>query len=84
MDHQKEEAKSIKKTDKDTEALIKIQRIGDKETMKCLLKMILKLKKISLKNRLQALDQNPDKIINYLLKFEIIIMFYNYRKKKML
>ena len=81
MDHQKEEAKSIKKTDKDTEALIKIQRIEDKETMKCLLKMILKLKKISLKNRLQALDQNPDKIINYLLKFEKIISFYNFRKK---
>lgn len=54
MDHQKEEAKSIKKTDKDTEALIKIQRIEDKETMKCLLKMILKLKKMFLKNHLQA------------------------------
>jgi len=78
MDHQKEEAKSIKKTDKDTEALIKIQRIEDKEMMKCLLKMILRLKKIFLKNRLQALDQNHDKIINYLLKFKIIIIFLQF------
>lgn len=78
MDHQKEEAKSIKKTDKDTEVPIEIQRIEDKETMKCLLKMILKLKKISLKNCLQALDQNPDKIINYLLKFKIIIIFLQF------
>lgn len=78
MDRQKEEAKSIKKTDKDTEALIEIQRIEDKETMKCLLKMILKLKKISLKNRLQAFDQNPDKIIDYLLKFKIIMMFLQF------
>ena len=78
MDHQKEEAKSIKKTDKDTEVPIEIQRIEDKETMKCLLKMILKLKKISLKNRLQAFDQNPDKIIDYLLKFKIIMMFLKF------
>ena len=78
MDHQKEEAKSIKKTDKDTEALIKIQGIENKETMKCLLKMILKLKKISLKNHLQAFDQNHDKIINYLLKFKIIIIFLQF------
>jgi hypothetical protein len=59
MDHQKEEVRNIKKTDKDMEVLIEIQRIEDKEMMKCLLKMI-QSDKSSLRNHLLASDQSHD------------------------